>query len=200
MQAMFLPDTKGRPRFNTFLRTVFYTLAAANTVFCDLIPFRCPFSISNGIFFSENRIDPQVKILDFRVFDPKHDPNFPCFTGIYIREVRLFAEYGIDPLFLLFFLYQLSLCRHPDHLLILCIPKYLHPPICEELFAELFSSGCKKIHSLLLIMDRTDTADLWTSIAVCGGKRQDSDMLQLLQAGFCIHLSHLSCRVSFTMR
>ena len=101
MQTMLLLDLIGRPRLDAPLRAVLCTASAANTGIRDLIPPHCGLPLADGITFSENRVDSEMEILNFRVCYLKY--NTGCVSGIarvHVGQVGLFSKDRIDPFLL----------------------------------------------------------------------------------------------------
>ena len=125
-----------------------------------------------------------MKILDLSVSDFKDNPNISCLPRIDISQVGLFGKNQIHPFFLFLFCGLFRPGGQPDHFFILTVPKDLHPPVLQQFAAKFFSSGGKKIDSVLLIMDRTDIADLRGSFQIDRRKSEHTDVLQFLQTCF----------------
>ena len=173
MQAILLTDSSfSICKVDAILGTDFLTDSTANALVCNLISFELCIAVSNGIGFSENWIYAKIKVLYRAVFYLKANTDISLVTGIEVCKIRLFFKNGVNGSFLFFFIYRVSLCRKPYHLLESRVDKYLHTSVCKKLLCNIFSSCGEKIKGILVIMHCTDATYLRIAVFVNGSDIQ----------------------------
>ena len=77
VQTMILRNPIRTARFDTALRTVIRTFSAADTAVRYFISFRSDFCVPDGILLPENRMYPEMKIVDLHIPHRKNDTDLP---------------------------------------------------------------------------------------------------------------------------
>ena len=112
-----------------------------------------------------------MKIFDFRICNLEYNPSqLSSIARIHVRQVGLFLKDRINPFLLLRFAGRFCTSGQPDHLFVLCVAQDLHTPVSQQLTAEIFTLGRKKVHRLCLIVNGADVANLRCAALIHCGK------------------------------